>query len=62
MVRVAASHRYGDGDAASLAGLEHNPIALGEAQLGYAEPAQAIALERVGAGEVDGEPRIGGVE
>ena len=62
VVSVAAGHRDRDRNAAVAQRLEHVAVARREAALGEGKAAEAVAFERIGAGEIDGEIGARGVE
>ena len=55
VLRVAAGHRDRDRDSERAEPVEHHPVAVGESGLREPEPAEPVALERIGAREVDRE-------
>src|SRR5215204_427710 len=62
LLRVAPSHRYGDGDTAFPAGRKDEPVTFAESLLSYRESPQPVAFERVRTGQKDCELPTGAVE
>ena len=52
---VATGHVHHHRDAALAQNRQHAPVALGQAGMAELEAAQAVALVRVGAGQVEGQ-------
>ena len=60
--RVATAHRNRHGNVASVAGVEHEPVARAKSVDRQLQPAESIPLVRIGAGQIEDEVRTMAVE